>query len=76
MTVCMGCREARAVVKVHGLGYVCESCNEVIDLVFEVEIERVRTACATLRNILDTWGVDTSDIEETKGEEGKEHATP
>lgn len=52
---CVGCQEADSVVRVDGLGGVCESCAEVVDVVFEVETERVLEATAEVRALLEVW---------------------
>lgn len=42
---CVGCEErCDLTTKVDGLGYVCELCMEVIDIVWEVELARIREA--------------------------------
>jgi hypothetical protein len=46
---CVGCEEADGVVCYDVLGWVCESCDEVIDIVYEVEIERTREATEKVR---------------------------
>ena len=52
--VCVGCQESRdSVRKVEGLGYVCDLCYEVLDLVWEIEIERVREARSKIQKFLD-----------------------
>lgn len=49
---CVGCEERitppESAIRVAGLGDVCPLCHEVIDLVWETEIERVREATRTL----------------------------
>jgi hypothetical protein len=49
---CVGCHEAAASIRVPELGHVCASCNEVLDIVIDTEIERVREACATVGAVL------------------------
>lgn len=51
-SVCCGCQEAPGTIKVDGLGMVCESCHEVLPVVFEVEIARVRAACRVLDAVI------------------------
>ena len=42
---CVGCLELSATTtRVLGLGHVCEYCLEVLPIVYETEIERVREA--------------------------------
>lgn len=53
MGVCVGCQEARGTSRVRDLGPVCDSCAEVVDIVFEVELERLREANRKLRAFLD-----------------------
>ncbi len=52
---CVGCQEAPGTQRVPDLGAVCESCAEVLDVVFEVEIERVEEATKKVRETLRTW---------------------
>lgn len=52
---CVGCEEKvppERVVRVKGLGNVCMTCHEVIDLVWENEIERVRDATLCIERFL------------------------
>lgn len=51
---CCGCQEADAVVLVPELGVVCESCAEVLDIVFETEIERVKEATRTVLAVIES----------------------
>lgn len=48
VSLCVGCDEPLAgdAIRVPDLGRVCPLCHEVIDIVFEVEIEKVRHATA------------------------------
>lgn len=41
---CVGCGEREPGQVVRGLGFVCELCQEVVEIVWEVEIERTREA--------------------------------
>lgn len=53
---CVGCEEPvqkDEATKVEGLGLVCPYCMEVIDIVWEVEIERTREACATIEQFIE-----------------------
>jgi hypothetical protein len=57
---CVGCEEPRCTdtTKVEGLGYVCASCMEVLPLVWETEIERVRTARRTVEAAIESLAPD------------------
>jgi hypothetical protein len=48
---CVGCDEPLGVgaIRVPTLGRVCSFCHEVLDIVFDVEIEKVRRATAIAR---------------------------
>jgi hypothetical protein len=52
--MCVGCEEAPGTHVVKGLGRVCDSCVEVVDIVFDVEIERVEAACAQVEAFIAT----------------------
>jgi hypothetical protein len=44
---CVGCEEPLPLadaIKIEGLGYVCRLCEEVVPIVFEVEIKQTRAA--------------------------------
>lgn len=49
---CCGCQEQRGTINVEHLGWVCEWCFEVVDIVFEVEIERVNEARRAIEKFL------------------------
>jgi hypothetical protein len=51
VSLCVGCEEPLGpdAIRVAELGRVCPLCHEVIDIVFEVEIEKVRRATAIVR---------------------------
>lgn len=57
---CVGCEEADGVVCYDVLGWVCESCDEVIEIVYEVEIERTREATAKIAVFLEELGCTTT----------------
>ena len=53
---CVGCAEPlpkNEATKVEGLGLVCAYCMEVIDIVWEVEIERTREACKKIEQFIE-----------------------
>lgn len=50
--VCVGCLEEIGTHPVAGLGRLCDSCIEITDIVFEVELERVREARAQVRKFI------------------------
>lgn len=50
---CAGCQETDGVRCYPVLGWVCESCDEVLEIVYEVEIERVRDAIAQVDGVVD-----------------------
>lgn len=59
---CVGCYEELGpdAIRVEGLGSVCPTCYEVVDIVFEVEIERVQEARRQVQAVIDklesgTW---------------------
>lgn len=54
--VCVGCREGAGVRCYDALGWVCESCEEVIEIVYEIEIERTREACVKLGGFIEDLG--------------------
>lgn len=51
---CVGCREADGVRCYPVLGWVCSSCEEVLEIVYETEIERTREALSHVESFLGT----------------------
>ena len=46
---CVGCQELRSnTQRVEALGHVCADCSEVLDIVCEVELQRLREARRTI----------------------------
>lgn len=52
---CVGCEErVEEAENVHGLGYVCPLCMEVLPLVWEAEFEAVRETRRKVRAFIDS----------------------
>lgn len=51
---CVGCEQrVTEATKVDGLGFVCALCMEVLPLVWETEIERVRAAARQVEKFIE-----------------------
>ena len=60
---CVGCQEPDdALIRVAGLGFVCPLCHEVLPLVWEIEIVRVREAIEAVNTFLATFQSDTDPL--------------
>lgn len=55
---CVGCQEAEPRIRVPGLGGVCESCAETLDIVFATETGRVVEATARVQAVFTDLGAE------------------